>query len=181
MALTKKHGIIAISAAAIALATPQVASWEGLWLTVKPDKLAYGIPTGGYGETQNVKLGETHTKEYWQDRLKMRLPQYATKLAPCIKVELPDEVVATLISMSYNAGAGAVCKSSVLAKMNAGDIKGGCEAIIKLDSKGRPLVTFDRNGRPLDGWYVMAGGKFRQGLANRRASERKLCESGLKT
>jgi lysozyme len=181
MALTKKHGLIGVaSAAAIALATPQVAKWEGLWLTVKPDKLAYGLPTGGYGETEGVKLGETHTKEFWQARLQMRLPQYAAKIAPCIKVELPDEVVASLISLSYNAGAGAVCRSSILAKMNAGDIKGGCEAIVPLDRNGKPNVKLDRYGRPLDGWYVSAGGKYRQGLANRRADERKLCEKGLK-
>lgn len=164
-----KGGIVGASMAAIAMAGGLVSQKEGLWLTVKPDKLAYGLPTGGYGETENVRLGETHSKEYWQARLRMRLPQYDAKIAPCIHVVLPDAVRATLISLAYNAGPAAVCRSSVLAKMNAGDIRGGCEAI----------ATLDRFGRPIGGWYVHAGGRFVQGLANRRADERKLCLSGL--
>src|SRR4051812_45116251 len=56
----RKTTITVASAAALAAALPMVKHYEGLWLTVKPDTLARGLPTGGYGETEDVRLGETH-------------------------------------------------------------------------------------------------------------------------
>jgi hypothetical protein len=61
--------------------------------TVVPDKLAGGIATDGFGETVGVKLGETHSKEYWTDRLARRLAEdYDAGIGKCITVELPDGV-----------------------------------------------------------------------------------------
>lgn len=131
-----------------------VGGWEGLWLTVKPDRLAYNIPTGGYGETENVKLGETHTKEYWQALLAQKLPRYWAEIAPCIKVPISDNEMLAYTSFAYNVGSAGFCKSSAARKLNAGDHSGACQALM--------------------GWNH-AGGREVQGLTNRRASERKLC------
>jgi lysozyme len=155
-----KAGIGVATAGAIALALPYIKQFEGYWPTVKIDWIGTGHPpTGGYGETENVRLGETHNEAFWSDRLKMRLPQYFAKIAPCIHVELPDSAEAALISAAYNAGPAAVCRSPMLARMNAGNIRGGCEAF--------------------RGWYIMASGRVIQGLINRRNQERALCLSGL--
>jgi lysozyme len=160
MKAAHKTAITLATATAIAMAVPQVKKYEGLWTTVKPDTLAHGLPTGGYGETENVKLGETHTEAYWAARLARRLPEYDAKIAPCIRVALPDGVRATLISEAYNAGPAAVCHGTPLAKMNAGDIRGGCAAI--------------------KDWYVRSGGQVRQGLINRRNDESAKCLAGMK-
>jgi lysozyme len=166
---TKGHvasGLAGAAMAAAVMATPLIASFEGLWLTVKPDKLANGLPTGGYGETENVKLGETHTKEYWMARLEKRVPEYDAKIAPCIKVNLPTSARAAADSVAYNAGPGAVCRSPWLAAMNAGDIRKGCQMI--------------------EGWRVGShphgprGPLVTQpGLVRRRKAESKLCLEGL--
>lgn len=155
----RKTAITVASAAALAAAMPMVKHYEGLWLTVKPDKLARGLPTGGYGETENVTLGETHDEKYWSNRLAQRLPEYDRKIGTCIRVELPDGVRAVAISLAYNAGPAAVCASPMVRLWNAGRIREGCEAI--------------RN------WYIRSAGEVRQGLINRRNDEARKCLAGI--
>ena len=106
----RKTVITVASAGALALAVPAIKKYEGYAPTVVPDKLAGGLPTGGYGETVGVKLGETHSEKYWSDRLAKRLVEdYDAGIGKCITVELPDGVRAMALSMSWNAGVGAIC------------------------------------------------------------------------
>lgn len=66
------------------LSCGSVRQYEGYWATVKPDRLAGGLPTGGYGETEGAKLGETHDKKYWADRLSRRLAdEYDAGMGEC--------------------------------------------------------------------------------------------------
>ncbi len=154
----RKTAITVASAAALAAALPAVKAYEGYWATTKVDTIGTGRPcTGGYGETENVKCGETHNEAYWSQRLAQRLPEYDRKIGACIHVHLPDNARAAMISAAYNAGPAAVCRSPMVAKMNAGDVKGGCEA--------------------LSGWYIRAQGRVVKGLVNRREKERALCLS----
>lgn len=126
----RKTVLTVASAAALAIAVPAVKQYEGYTPVVKPDRLANGLPTGGYGETVGVKLGETHDEKFWADRLQRRLrDEYDRQIGECIKVELPDGVRAYAISTAYNAGSAAVCGSPMVRKWNAGDVVGGCEAI----------------------------------------------------
>ncbi|HEV2155417.1 glycoside hydrolase family protein [Bradyrhizobium sp.] len=168
----RKTAITVASASAIAMATVGVKHWEGFAPTVVPDKLANGLPTGGYGETEDVKLGETHSEKFWSDRLAKRLvEEYDVGIGKCIKVDLPDGVRASAISLAYNAGVGAVCSSSIVKKWNAGDIEGGCRQILTKDADGR-----------YTGWRVGSHPKgpkgpfvIQRGLVNRRADEQKKC------
>ncbi len=66
--------------------------------------------------------------------------------------------LAAAISFSYNVGTGAYSTSSVANSFNTGDYSGGCSAMLK---------------------YTIAGGKFSQGLANRRQQEYTICTSTL--
>jgi lysozyme len=74
----------------------------------------------------------------------------------CIKVPMSDGTHAAMISFTFNVGGGALCKSSVARKINAGDLKGGCDSLML---------------------YVYANGKWIKGLENRRRDERRLCLS----
>jgi lysozyme len=152
-----KTGITCASAAALAICLPAVKKSEGYWPTVKVDTVGTGRPcTGGYGETEGVKCGETHNEKYWADKLKIRLAdEYDREIGKCIHVELPDSARAAMITTAYNAGSAAVCRSPMVAKMNAGDVKGGCEA--------------------LAGWYIRAQGRVLKGLINRRRDDMKMC------
>lgn len=159
----RKTAITCASAACLAMVLPAVKKSEGYWPTVKVDTVGTGRPcTGGYGETENVKCGETHSETYWSDRLKMRLAdEYDHEIGKCIHVELPDSVRAAAITTAYNAGSAAVCKSPMVAKWNAGDFRGGCKALAN--------------------WYIRAQGRVVQGLINRRRADMKMCLSGLDT
>lgn len=158
----RKTTITVASAASLAIACCSVKGYEGYWPTVKPDRLAGGLPTGGYGETQGVKLGETHNEKFWSDRLARRLAEeYDAGIGKCIHVELPDGVRAMAISASYNAGVSAVCHSPMVKKWNAGDIAGGCKAI-----RGWRVGSHPVKGGPL---------VRQKGLVNRRNSEAAKC------
>lgn len=151
-------GIAAATAAAISLAVPLVANFEGLWLKAKPDTLAYNIPTVCYGETEGVKVGDTYTPAHCADMLAKKLPRYANEIAKCIKIEIPDKTRAALISFAYNVGTAGACRSTAFKRLNAGDIRGACNA----------LLAWNR-----------AGGRVVRGLTNRREAERKLCLEGI--
>lgn len=177
MAKAARTAITVASAGAMALALGTIKHWEGYAPTVVPDKLANGLPTGGYGETVGVRLGETHDKKYWGDRPAKRLVEdYDAGLGKCItRQDLPDSARASAISLCYNAGVAAVCHSPMVRKWNAGDFRGGCKAIYTEDVDGNPT-----------GWYVashphgMSGpAVVQRGLANRRKDECAECLAGI--
>jgi lysozyme len=136
----------------------------------KKDMIGTGHPiTYCYGQTDEfgeVKVGTRFTKKECDEKLAESLPFYLAKIQPCVKVALPAKTMASLLDAAYNAGSAAVCRSPMVAKMNSGDLKAGCNAFI--------------------GWYVRSDGEVRRGLVARRSgigdgrkSERDLCLEGL--
>lgn len=157
------------SAAVVACCVAFTPIWEGVDLVAKKDAIGTGHPitycNGQTDEFGKVKEGQRFTPAQCHKLLAKSLPKYLAQLEPCIKVDLPVATKGALLDAAYNAGPGAVCKSPMLAKMNAGDIRGGCEAF--------------------DGWYIRSDGKVRKGLINRRSGdktrkgEKQLCLEGL--
>lgn len=158
------------TAGVIAATAVFLPNWEGMDKVAKKDMIGTGHPvTYCYGQTDEfgkVAVGTKFNKEQCDQKLKESLPKYLQRLDKCIKVPLPINSVAALLDASYNAGTGAVCKSPMLAKMNNGDIRGGCESF--------------------EGWYVRSDHQVRKGLVARRSgigdgreSERDRCLKGL--
>ncbi len=158
------------SAGVIAAAVVFLPSWEGTDHVAKRDMIGTGHPiTYCHGQTDEfgkVKVGQHFTDEECNQLLALSLPKYLAPLQKCVTAELPDKTMASLLDAAYNAGPAAVCRSPMVAKMNAGDIKGGCNAF--------------------RGWYVRSDGQTRKGLVARRSgigdgrkSERDLCLEGL--
>jgi lysozyme len=154
-----RRGGIAATVAAIAVATPFVVGWEGM------DNVARhfsfdppGVITVCNGITNydlpGLKPGMKFTDGQCADLLRKAMPKYAAPIDKCVKVPITDNTRAALYSASYNLGPGTVCKSSMVRKINAGDLNGGCDALLL---------------------YVRANGKYLQGLMNRRKAERRLC------
>ena len=140
------------AAAVIAIAAPVVMIWEGK--KNDPYKDIIGVSTVCYGETRGVQQRRYSDAECTQ-MLFTRLAEFNEELGRCIQRPVPDNVRAAVLSLAYNAGSAAVCRSTLMRKLNQGDFLGACAE--------------------LDKW-VMAGGRRIQGLANRRAVERELCE-----
>jgi GH24 family phage-related lysozyme (muramidase) len=72
----------------LAIATAAVCCYEGLSLTEYPD--VGGVPTICYGETKNVKPGETATKEQCDELLSKRLAEFNAGVDSCVMADLPD-------------------------------------------------------------------------------------------
>jgi lysozyme len=122
-----------------------------------------GVVTICDGETRGgVKMGDYKTNAECDALTVKALAGFENDLRRCVKEheKIPDKSYVALLMLQYNIGSGAFCKSTVVRRLNAGDVRGACDAI--------PM--FNR-----------AGGKVVKGLVNRRAREQKLCLEGLKT
>ena len=149
----------ALAAAVIAASLPFIAKWEGVSLTSYRDVV--GVWTICYGETKGVGPGQRRTAEECRAMLEKEVARYYSGVAACMAnpAVVPIGVQASLTELAYNVGVGAVCKSTMMRKVNAGDYRGACDELAK---------------------WVKAGGRTWKGLVNRRAdSKRALCLQGL--
>ena len=129
-----------------------VAPWEGMKTTAYQDVI--GVYTVCYGETKGVKRGDKYTEDQCIDQLALSLPAYRANMLQYVKVHLAPYEEAAYLSFSYNVGVGNFANSSLLRKLNSGQHQAACEELKK---------------------WVYAGGKYFQGLANRREEEYQMC------
>ena len=147
----------ALSALGIA-AAGLIGGFEGLRTTAYLDPV--GVPTVCYGETRGVEMGDSHTAEECRAMLGDALVEFEQDMRACLDHpdEIPDGPYMTFLSLSYNIGAGAFCRSTLVRLANAGDLRGACNQLPR---------------------WNRAGGRVLQGLVNRRAKEREICLAGL--
>jgi lysozyme len=143
-------------AASVVLAMAVIKPWEGRELKAYRDIV--GIPTICFGETRNVKMGDVKTPAECDSMLALRVAEFERTIHPCLPEELPTKTRAAMISLAYNIGSGAFCKSSISRNALAGKLRAACDAITL---------------------YNRAGGRVVRGLTNRRAAEKSLCITGL--
>lgn len=141
---------------ALAIAVPLVGYYEGRNLAAYLDPV--GIPTICYGSTAGVKLGQTRTAVECDALLAAELGKAIASVDRLAHQPQPDTRRAALASFVYNVGAGAFERSTLLRKLNAGDVPGACAELSR---------------------WVYAKGRQLAGLVKRRAAERRLCEVGL--
>lgn len=141
----------AILAAMVAL----IGGYEGLRTVAYRDVV--GIPTVCFGETRGVEMGDSYTVEQCKTMLGEGIIEFSAGVDRCLTAYVPDKSYTAFVSLAYNIGTGAFCRSTVVRKANAGDLVGACNAIT-MWNKG--------------------GGRVLQGLVNRRADEKRLCLEG---
>lgn len=153
-----------VKAAVVACAVVLAAGFEGLRTTAYRDSSPAEIWTYCYGETRRgdgtpVQRGDRATPEQCRAMLAERIEgDFLPAVERCITRPMPVKVEGAFVSLAYNIGTGAFCRSSVARKWNAGDLAGACRAM-RL--------------------YVTAGGKVLRGLVNRRGAESELCLEGI--
>jgi len=148
-----------VGAIAASLLYVIVPAHEGEVLTTYYDPV--GIATVCYGDTDTAMAvpGVTYTREECLQSLEKQLIAHAEPVLACVPgVDESPEMTAAFVSLAYNIGTGAFCRSTVAKRFNAGDYAGSCAAI--------------------EMWNK-AGGKVFKGLVRRRADERSLCERGI--
>lgn len=153
---TKTLTSISAIFAAAAMAAPLVLDAEGWALRTYKDPV--GIVTDCAGNTKGAVMGVVRTEAQCQQRLAEALVEHGFLIAPYITVDVPVPSRAAFTSFAYNAGSAKFAGSTMLRKLNAGDLAGACAELSK---------------------WTFAGGKQLPGLVTRRARERALCEKGL--
>lgn len=153
-----------IFGAALALTSPLVEEIEGV--EYQPYKDIAGIWTVCAGITgSDVILGKTYTQRECDALLQKHISVAAKAVDKAVKVEIPDTMRAAMYSFTYNAGTGAFRKSTMLKKINRGDLKGACNELWNWT-----YYTNPKTGRK----------EKSKGLKNRRAVEYKYCMMELK-
>lgn len=146
-----------VTAGAVTAAVTLIVTWEGGRVVGYRDIV--GVATDCYGHTgPDVVVGHRNTPAECETKLAKDVLVRASGIRDCIGMDVPDRPMAAFISLSYNIGVTGFCRGSIPAKVRAHDFEGAC-ATISL--------------------YNKAGGRVVQGLVNRRAAERALCEQGL--
>ena len=83
----------------------------------------------------------------------------------CVKVELSQKEYEAYTSLAYNIGVPRFCGSNIVRTLNAGNRKMACQGIY-----------VHTNGKPA---WSNVGGKYVQGLQNRRVKEYNTCMQGV--
>jgi lysozyme len=133
-----------------------VKEFEGLRL--KAYKCPAGVWTIGYGHTSSagkpiVDAELVITKEQAEDILKRDLTQYEDGVKRLVQIGITQNQFDALVDFAYNAGVGALQKSTLLKKVNAG----------KFDEVPAEFMK-----------WTKGGGKELPGLVRRRRAEVKL-------
>jgi lysozyme len=140
----------------VALMLMFVGAWEGYSAIAYRDIV--GVLTICYGETKNVRAGQRATKAECDARLVRSLVEHEDGMLRCVRRAMPASVHAAALSLTYNIGVGAWCRSTAARLVDAGAFKAACEA----------MTRFNR-----------AGGRVLRGLVNRREAEFALCVRDL--
>lgn len=154
--MTVNRTVIAgLGALALAVATPFIAEWEGK--RNDPYRDIVGVQTVCYGET-NVAM-RRYTDAECLSMLNESVATYRDAVLRCTPSLTGHPIqLAAVTSLAYNIGPGAYCRSTVDRRFDAGDLRGGCNAILM---------------------WNRAGGRVVQGLTNRRNAEYELCVTYL--
>ena len=155
--------IALVAALSSPLAINELERLEGNALSVYADHFADGLPTWCAGRTGwDRKIGERLTSDQCKEINKLTLLEYGASVLGCTDWQyLSVDRLIGLTLFAVNVGKVGACNSQSFKKINAGKIEEGCN-----------LLATRPDGSP--NWSY-AGGKYVQGLQNRRRAEMKLC------
>lgn len=140
-----------------------VGNWEGT--ETKPYRDMVGVLTVCNGYTgKDIDPNKTYGKAECDQLLKQELTVHGKAVLACVKVPLNQNQYNALVSLAYNVGAGAVCKSGLphrkhlIDLVNERNYKLACDRILAY------------NKARVNGKLVEV-----RGLTNRRIAEREMC------
>jgi lysozyme len=112
-----------------------------------------GALTIGYGTTMKPGQYTSVTKEQAEAMLRKTVSGFESSIKKLVKVPLNQNQYDALVSFTYNVGAGALKRSTLLTKLNSGDYNGAADELLR---------------------FTRANGKVLEGLVRRREKERNL-------
>ena len=135
-----KASALVLSAAALAA----IAGYEGYrstaYIPVPGDVPTVGHGTTRYEDGKPVKMGDAVTPDRARILLQHDASAFARAVQRCAPVPMHQHEFDAFVSLAYNIGEGAFCKSTLAKKLNALDYAGACREILKWDKfQGKPL------------------------------------------
>lgn len=103
------------------------------------------VPTIGFGSTTNldgspVRLGQRTTSVEALKRLGKDVEKFETAVRTCAPVPMYQYEFDAYVSLTYNIGPNAFCKSTLAKKLVQYNYEGACKEILRWDMfKGKPL------------------------------------------
>lgn len=103
------------------------------------------VPTIGFGSTTNldgspVRLGQRTTSVEALKRLGKDIEKFETAVKNCAAVPMYQYEFDAYVSLTYNIGPNAFCKSTLAKKLLQYDYEGACKEILRWDRfQGKPL------------------------------------------
>lgn len=138
--------------------------WEGTRYYAYKDIV--GVPTVCQGYTgPGIIFGKKYTEEECKVFLTKELKHHREGVLKCVNVPIGLTRSNAYTLFGYNVGVSGFCSSRSVKLLNAGKFKESCIAIAK-GPDGSPAWSY-------------AGGKYVQGLQNRRIYEMNMCLKGL--
>lgn len=125
-----------------------IQTWEGTETTAYLDSV--GVPTICTGSTRAVRIGQVADLKECQERLVQDTGAAGRAVQRCVTAPVTQGQYDALVSLGFNIGGGAICRSTLVRKLNQGDCRGA----------GAEFLRWDR-----------AGGSRLRGLTNRRKAE----------
>jgi lysozyme len=98
------------------------------------------VPTIGFGQTSEVKMGDKTTPERALIVLLKDAEKKAEAVKRCADVPMYQHEFDAFVSLTYNIGEKAFCESTLVKKLKQGDYDGACKEILRWDKfKGQTL------------------------------------------
>jgi lysozyme len=132
-----------------------IAGWEGYSGSAYQDIV--GIWTIGFGTTTGVKQGQSIDPVKALKRKLDDVQKFEGAIKQCVTVPLHQHEYDAYLSLAYNIGPTAFCRSTLVRLLNEGKYTMACEQILRWDK---------------------AGGKVVRGLTLRREAEYRQCMGG---
>lgn len=145
----EKNKFIAATLALSLAGLLSITAFEGMRTVAYRDPV--GIPTICAGHTKGVRIGQVKTETECQALLREDASEAGSWVGKCTTALVTQAQYDALVSLTFNIGGPAYCRSTLARKLNAGDCQGAAD-------------EFPR--------WVRAKGKVLPGLVKRRAEER---------
>ena len=140
---------LSLSAAALVSIAVHEGYRETAYIPVPGD-----VPTIGFGDTHNVKLGDRTDPIRALIKLSEHTENFQKDLKRCIgDVPMYQHEWDSIVSWAYNVGTGAACKSTLVKKLKARDYSGACKELLRWDRFG---------GKPLKGLTIRRQQEYQQ-------------------
>lgn len=128
----------------------KVVDWEKM--SGAPWTIGWGH-TGKLLDGTPVAAGQLISRKEADSLFEQDISSFEKSVSKLVKVDITDNQFAALVSFSYNLGSANLANSTLLKKLNAGDIAGAADEFLK---------------------WNKAGGTVMPGLTRRRTKEREL-------